>query len=153
MSSASAPPRHDWILHALAAASNHRLTALRLQKTLFLLGRRRPKAVGRQFYRFRPYHYGPFAADIYHDADELVAQGFLALDLSRGQRMRHFALTEAGAAAAEERSARAPTDALEYLEAVVTWSEQLPFNVLVRAVYDEFPEMRANSIFRDPGEE
>lgn len=142
--------RSEWLLLALRSARRHRLTAVKLQKSLFVLGARRAKDVGDDYYRFRPYHYGPFCADIYHDADSLSVQGFLELDTSRGQSLREYVLTEEGERAADASRRRVPNAAREYLEAVVAWAQPLPFDELVRAVYEAFPETRVNSIFREP---
>src|SRR5439155_6656754 len=60
MAAPNPPPRSAWVLLALLAAEGHSLTPVQLQKCLFLLGSRRPKDVGRDFYHFRPYDYGPF---------------------------------------------------------------------------------------------
>jgi len=145
--------REDWVLLVLRAAHDNGLTAVKLQKTLFLLGEYRKKEVGRAFYQFRPYHYGPFCAEIYHDADSLALRDLVALDMSRGQSMRRYVLTEEGRKAAARAAKRAPEKALAYLQDVVEWAQPLPFNVLVRAVYDAFPKMRENSIFSEENED
>lgn len=48
---------------------------VQLQKSLFVLGRRRAKDLGGDFYNFQPYDYGPFDASVYHDADALPLAG------------------------------------------------------------------------------
>lgn len=141
--------RRDWILLALRAAERQRLTAVKLQKALFLLGERRSREVGDDYYEFRPYHYGPFDADVYHDADELEADGLIEVDWSMGRALRQYVLTEDGARAARTAAARCSENAEGYLRRVVEWIQPLPFNVLVRAIYNEFPDMRSNSIFED----
>lgn len=142
------PDRSDWILLALRAAADQALTAVKLQKTLFLLGERRPDDVG-DYYAFEPYHYGPFDADVYRDADVLEFHGLVDIDHSRGRALRRYVLTDRGAKTADKAAAHYPRNALDYLERVVKWVEPLPFNVLVRAIYNEFPRMRAKSIFED----
>lgn len=143
--------RNEWLLLALLSASCCRLTAVKLQKSLFLLGERRGEDVGHDYYEFHPYHYGPFCADIYRDADLFEAQGAVQLDTSHGHSMREYVLTEEGQRAAQVSAQRAPTRAREYLNAVVAWAQPLRFDELVRAVYEAFPETRVNSIFREPG--
>lgn len=138
-----------WIVLALAKAEGHSLTPVQLQKSLFLLGERRAKAVQKPFYRFRPYDYGPFDAHVYHDADALAAEGLLVVDQSRGRSLREYRLTEEGVAVAQALEAETPDEALNYLGEVVPWAQRLSFNELVRAVYDEYPKMRANSVFQD----
>jgi hypothetical protein len=143
------PERSDWILLALLAANGHRLTAVKLQKTLFLLGERRRREVGNDYYVFRPYHYGPFDADVYHDADELEAKGLIQVDRSQGRALRRYVLTDRGRRVAHTVAKCRSEKAQTYLARVVEWAQPLPFNVLLRAIYDEFPKMRANSIFEE----
>ena len=141
------PKRSDWILLALLAAAGHELTAVKLQKTLFLLGERRKRSVGSDYYVFRPYHYGPFDADVYHDADWLEQDGLIKVNRSHGRSLRTYSLTDRGLGAAGNAAKRCTPKARTYLTQVVEWAQPLPFDVLVRAIYEEFPDMRANSIF------
>lgn len=143
------PERGDWILLALLVANGHKLTAVKLQKSLFLLGERRAREVGDDYYAFQPYHYGPFDADVYHDADELEDCGLIEVDREHGRSLRRYVLTQRGRRAAQKAVARRSARAQEYLARVVEWVQPLPFNVLVRAIYDEFPSMRVNSIFEE----
>jgi hypothetical protein len=140
--------RFEWILLALNAAARKKLSPVQLQKILFLLGDRRPNSVGSHFYRFRPYHYGPFDAEVYHDADTLAAKKLLLLDEAKGRSWRAYSLTDAGIKKAKEAEKRAPKKTVVYLRSLVNWAEPLPFESLVRAIYDAYPKMRVNSIFR-----
>ena len=146
----AAYPPGTWVLLALLAGKRHSLTPVELQKTLFLLGARRSKEVGEGFYRFEPYDYGPFAVDVYRDADRLAADGLVAVDLSMGKSLRQYRLTAAGLARAKELAGKVPERALAYLREVVAWAQSLSFNELVRAIYEAYPKMRARSVFRDP---
>jgi hypothetical protein len=139
-----------WVLLALLAARHHALTPVQLQKSLFLLGKRRPKEVGKGFYSFRPYDYGPFDVAVYTDADRLVGEGLVAVNASEGRSLRRYYLTPKGKTEAERLTATVPAAAMQYLQQVVPWSQKLSFNELVRAIYEAYPDMRANSVFRDP---
>jgi uncharacterized protein YwgA len=143
------PDRSDWILLALLAANGNMLTAVKLQKTLFVLGERRPRDVGDDYYVFQPYHYGPFDAAVYHDADELENDGLIEVDRSQGRALRRYVLTDGGRRAAQKAAKHQSRKAQTYLAQVVEWAQPLPFNMLVRAIYDAFPAMRANSIFEE----
>jgi len=144
------PPRPGaWVLLALLHAKHHALTPVQLQKSLFLLGKRRPKDVGKAFYHFRAYDYGPFDVAVYNDADLLVADGLVAVNTRGGRSLRYYHLTDAGVAEAKRLARSAPEKALAYLAEVVPWAQQLSFNELVRPVYAEYPDMRENSVFRD----
>jgi len=149
MAAPNPPPRSAWVLLALHAAEGHSLTPVQLQKCLFLLGSRRPKDVGRDFYHFRPYDYGPFDVMVYTDSDQLVERGMVTIDKSMGQSLRRFVLTADGNAEAERLVHLVPPRGMAYLREVVAWAQRLSFNELVAAVYEAYPEMRANSVFRD----
>lgn len=150
------PPPHSahvdrpcWILLALRAADSQTLTPVQLQKSLFLLGKRRARDIGGEFYHFEPYHYGPFDAQVYHDAEWLAQDGAIAINASGDRALRCYSLTEQGRAEAKRVEKHASRRAIAYLGRVVPWSQSLSFNELVRAVYDAYPDMRANSVFRD----
>jgi uncharacterized protein len=143
------PARARWLIAALQAAGDKGLTAVQLQKSLFVLGRRRPKEVGTPYYDFQPYDYGPFDASVYNDADYLASHGYVTVDGSRGNSLRTFHLTEMGKAEAAALLPTLATPAVALVNQVVPWAQRLSFEELVRSVYEAFPEMRAKSVFRD----
>lgn len=143
--------RPQWILLALQAAPDRGLTPVQLQKTLFLLGTRRPKDVGHDYYSFQPYHYGPFDAAVFHDADALAADGEIVIEGGSGATLRRYVLTKAGSEAATQAEDVAPKGAVSYLTSVVAWAQSLSFNELVRAIYEAYPAMREKSVFGKTG--
>ena len=142
------PARAKWLLLALRDATPDGLSAVQLQKVLFVFGRRSKAELG-AYYSFKPYQYGPFDSAVYADADALANLGLLKIDSSRGRSLRRFALTEEGASAADALAVEVPQQAKDYLRRVVEWAARLSFSALVRSVYESFPEMRANSVFND----
>jgi uncharacterized protein len=140
--------RKDWIIVALAKAGEGGLTAVQLQKVLFLLAKRRPAAVGDSFYAFEAYNYGPFSREVYSDADGMTEGGLVELDGSRGRSRRTYHLTDAGRARAEQLEKELPPEGVQYLAETVAWAKRLSFDELVRAVYEAYPEMRENSVFK-----
>lgn len=136
--------RRDWTLLALAAARGRPLTPAQLQKALFLLGKK--GKVGGAFYNFRPYNFGPFSAEIYQDAESLEAEGLVRIDRKEpGRPWALYAATADGISAADRIKVDGKTR--EYLVRLVDWARSLSFQQLVSAVYREFPEQRANSVF------
>lgn len=133
--------RSDWTLLVLAAADGDSLTPVQLQKCLFLLGEN--VDVGTEYYAFAPYHYGPFDSAVYHDAETMAREGLVSI--TRG-RVREFSATPAGVA--QCRSLGADAGTREYVRQLVHWARSLSFQEIVRAVYDRYPSMRENSIFR-----
>jgi hypothetical protein len=140
--------RRDWALLAIRFGESKGLSPVQLQKSLFLLGRELPEEVGPGFYEFRPYNYGPFDTAVYEDAEILESQGLVNISRGDSRRSVRYKITPAGIARSDELSAQASPRALQYLDTVVHWAQQLSFNDLVRAIYDKYPEYRANSVFQ-----
>jgi hypothetical protein len=139
--------RSDWNLVALSAAMGQPLSPAQLQKVLFLLQRSFPDAV-QGGYAFRPYNYGPFDAEVYCDAERMQLEGLVHVRRTSGG-WKEFSATPAGLERASVLAERADPRAVEYLRRVVAWAKRLSFAELVRAVYSAYPEMMANSIFKD----
>lgn len=136
--------RKGWTLLAIAAARGEPLDPAQLQKCLFVLGRERPADVGRDFHKFGPYHYGPFAATVYRDAEALEEEGLVTITAT--ESVRKYRATPDGLKEAQRLRQQA-SDATRYLERVVAWARSLSFQALVRAIYAKYPEQRANSVF------
>lgn len=139
--------RSDWTLLAIAAAGREGLSPVQLQKTLFLLGKRLPAAVGGDWYDFKPYHYGPFDRDVYVDAERLAKKDEVEVVQRHGESWNRYALTRDGEIRTSYLEREKP-EAFEYLNRLVEWVQQQTFQGLVSAVYAEYPEMRANSVFQ-----
>ena len=140
-------PRKDWTLLAISFNEGEAMSPVQLQKTLFLLGEKWPADVGRGYYKFVPYYYGPFCRDIYDDADRLALDGLVRVD--RTGRWNAYSVTAAGAATATQLARRTPRRAAKYLRAAVDWARPLSFQELVTAIYKEFPSQRERSVFQD----
>jgi hypothetical protein len=129
----------------LAAAEGTPLQPVQLQKALFLIGQKLPDEVGADFYEFEPYHYGPFDARVYWDAEGLARDGLASIEVGR---WKNYAATKAGMARAKALEVEQPR-AAGYVKDLVRWVRSLPFNGLVKAIYAQFPAYRAKSVFRD----
>jgi hypothetical protein len=141
--------RARWLLLALHTTDGDGLTAVQLQKALFVLGRRDPKVAGRRFYHFQPYNYGPFDIEVYNDAEWLGLRGLIFVDGSRGHSLRTYHLSDNGERCAKSLAEQASASSLRYLRSLTEWVRSLSFAELVRAIYDAFPDMRQNSVFQD----
>jgi uncharacterized protein len=138
--------RQDWTLLALSFANGRGLSAVQLQKALFLLERGLPDEVGPRFYNFTPYNYGPFDSSVYKDADVLADQSLVNISKPTG-RYTVYSITPEGAKSAKELVAKAPARAVQHLKDIVEWIQTLTFAQLVRAIYTRYPEMKENSVF------
>lgn len=138
--------RQDWTLLAISIANGRGLSAVQLQKVLFLLERGVPKEIGKPFYKFVPYNYGPFDSAVYEDARRLASQDFVNITKPTG-RYTVYNITPEGAEHARQLEPQAPPRAIKHLRDVVAWVQGLSFAELVRAIYTRYPDMKANSVF------
>lgn len=141
----------DWTLLVIAAAQPNPLQPVHLQKTLFLLGRKLTlkQLQVKKFYRFEPYDYGPFCAEIYADTEALMAEGLVHIDQPAFQSYRLYSVTRAGIVRAETLRAQLNQDVRGYLDRLVAWARPFSFNQLVSAIYGLYPDMKVNSVFQE----
>jgi len=142
--------QRDWTLLAVAAAGERGLDPVQLQKSLFILSREVPKRdLGTQtFYKFDPYDYGPFSSDVYADAEALEFEGLVEIRRPPETRYKQYLLTPEGRRRVQQVKKECSDKALAYLTKVVKFAQSVSFNQLVRAIYAEYPEMQANSVFK-----
>lgn len=143
--------RKDWTLLTIVAADKRPLQPVQLQKSLFLISRNLPRRLlgpGR-FYSFSPYDYGPFCSDVYADAEDLEVEGLVVIQRSPDSCVRLYQATEPGARRALALERRLSPSAVDYVERVVTFTQSLSFNQLVRTIYKAYPDMRINSVFQE----
>lgn len=139
----------DWTLLVLSAAEGRSLSPVQLQKAVFLLGQvLRSGSPDIEFYGFVPYYFGPFCAQIYADARELAGEGLAFITPSRAGGWVEYGATQEGLARGEELRSKVAPDILEQLKRIVDWVRSHSFAEIVTAIYERYPEYRANSIFR-----
>jgi hypothetical protein len=140
---------HEWLLLALSAADAGELSPVQIQKTLFLIGQIAPRLVGPDFYVFKAYDYGPFNAQIYSDLEELAQNGLVNIQHSPYRRWPSYSLTPQGLKQAEAIRDAQPAKVTKFVDEVVDWVTSKSFPDLIRSIYLNFPEYRANSVFED----
>ncbi len=138
--------KKDWLLLALASADDGRMSPVQIQKAMFLMSMEAPQFVGRQFYKFEPYDYGPFDSSIYSDVQSLERDGAVVSE-NTGRRWRHYMITPTGLRRAKQLNAGVNVDALEFLTVVVAWVKSQTFAALLRAIYEKYPNYAKNSVF------
>jgi uncharacterized protein YwgA len=141
---------NDWLLLVAHLARPHSLQPVQLQKVLFLLDKKLApgQKLVERIYAFEPYDYGPFDSTVYSDAEAFAEQGLMQIQRQPGQTYRRYAATDAGSARAQQIAQQLSPPVVGYAQQVVTWVRTLSFNQLVSAIYTEYPEMKANSVFR-----
>ena len=140
--------RQDWLLLALSKSSGGAMSPVQIQKAMFLFGQEARDRVGRDFYSFQPYDYGPFDAAIYADLRRMTSLGHVRGEWNPDRSWKTWTITAPGrhAALALENDADARLN--DYLGRVVTWVGGKSFAELLRSVYAAYPEFAVNSVFR-----
>lgn len=140
--------RRDLVLAVLGAAQGHSYTPAQLQKAVFLISEKLPGIVDAgPAFNFRPYDYGPFDRSVYDEADVLAAAGLAHVERFSSNGLRYYSATAEGQAAAEAILQSVNEQQANYVRHVSQWVRSLGFAQLVRSIYEEYPQMRANSIF------
>lgn len=140
--------RDDYVLASMAMAGRDPLSPVQVQKYFFLMDQNVPKGVGGTHFNFQAYDYGPFDKAVYEVLNELRGRGLIEIVGDTWHGIRRYRLTEAGFRAAEESMEQLPGAVQDYARDVVAWMRPLSFTQLVSAIYAEYPDMQANSVFR-----
>lgn len=141
--------RREVVLAAMAPAEGRPHTPVQLEELLFLADREVPDSIGGPVFDFQPLHYGPFDKQVYEEAEALAADG-LVIIVPDGPR-RTFALTPMGQREADRIFGALSDRARDYLRRASEFVLTHRFTEIVSAIYRAYPEMRANSVFRDFG--
>jgi uncharacterized protein YwgA len=139
--------RRNIILAAFAPANGAGHTPVQVQKLLFLIDREIPELVGGPFYDFQPYYYGPFDASLYDELSGLASEGYV--EVFPEQTWLSYRLTEAGQKTGEELLNSLSPKAQEFIKTISAFVRSLSFPQLVSAIYKTYPEMKANSVFKE----
>lgn len=141
-------PRQRLVLAALAAAPEASFAPVQVQKLFFLLDKNIADDMGGRQFAFEPYDYGPFDRAVYSELELLAHQGLVAIQASAGAERRKFSLTPAGYELGTTVAGQLSERARSYMARVSQWVRSLGFAELVGAIYKEYPDMKANSVFR-----
>jgi uncharacterized protein YwgA len=129
------------------SAANGVVTPVQLQKSVFLICKADLPEVPEDAYNFTPYHFGPFDAHIYSDADELHEEGLVLSAPSLRGRWVDRMITPAGMKRAEELKADLSNATVKRIQEIADEVQSLSFSDLLRKVYAEYPEYKENSVF------
>lgn len=119
---------------ARRAATEVLVTALMKYAFLFQM---EGNAARRQLYHFVPYHYGPFAKELYADLQALQEEGLVRVESDLEEDKTKIALVDS--AKAQEALAALPDDLKEDAATIIDTYGDLDHNALLRAVYEKYP--------------
>ena len=111
---------------------------------------------GRRLYRFVPYHYGPFAKELYTDLENLQEEGLVSVDNDSEEDLPAADVVQAGKTRvaladperAEQALAELPDDLKEDAAAIIENYGSLDHNALLRTVYENYPAYAKKSRLR-----
>jgi uncharacterized protein len=140
--------RQKFMLAALAADRAGSFAPVQVQKLFFLLDKNLAADFGGPQFNFEPYDYGPFDRAVYSELETLAQNGLVAIEAAPGASRRKFSLTAAGYDAGQAVFGQLNARARDYMMTVSAWVRSLGFAELVGSIYKQYPEMKANSVFR-----
>jgi hypothetical protein len=140
--------RSEIVLAALAAGGEGAMfTPVQVQKLFFIIDRELGPRVDGPHFAFVPYDYGPFDGAVYRELEALRHRGMVHIDAAGS--VKHYSLTPEGLAPGGRTLGRLDANVRQYLDRVARWIRSLGFGALVSAIYTKYPEMKANSVFRE----
>ena len=125
------------------AAPEAGLLLTAMMKLLFLVQMK--GSARRRFYHFVPYHYGPFAKELYDDLERLQQEGLVSIEQADEDKTR---LMLADADRARQMVAQLPEDLRQDVRTVLDEYGGLTHNQLLARVYEEFPAYARRSRLR-----
>ena len=140
--------RSDFVLAMMATADGQPLTPVQVQKLFFILDRRCADRIGGPFFDFAAYDYGPFDSSVYREIEGLAGKQEAEIVTPTGFSMKTYRLTSDGQKRGEAILGSLDQKVRDYARELMKSIRGMSFTELVSAVYREFPEMKANSIFR-----
>jgi hypothetical protein len=140
--------KKEIILAAMASSSGADYSPVQIQKLLFLLDKKIPTYLNGPHFKFVPYAYGPFAIEIYQLLDGFDNSGEVNILHSLASGIRKYRLTKTGQQEGEKLLGKLDSKIRDYMAKLSVFVRSLSFAELVSSIYNEYPEMKKNSVFR-----
>jgi hypothetical protein len=139
--------KSELVLAGLAAGGQGAIyPPAQVQKLFFLLDKEVPTYVEGPHFAFVPYDYGPFDSSVYDALDRAALSGLV--DINRTGRVRTYSLTAEGYKIGSAALAKIHEPARTFVSSAAKWVISLSFAQLVSAIYQKYPDMKSNSVFR-----
>lgn len=138
--------RRELVLAALAASDGAVHSPVQVQKLFFLLDKTVPSEIAGPHFVFRPLHYGPFDGAVYDELNELARQGLV--HVGQEGNLATYRGTPQGLEVGNRALEALPRHTAAYIRQLSQWVRSQSFAALVSAIYNKYPEMQVNSVFR-----
>ena len=135
--------KRDWLLLAIG----ERMEPIQIQKAMFKFGKE-TQVPEMEAYQFEPYNWGPCSFGIYDDLRLLRSEKKIECTPT-GSGWNIYHLTELGHQEADKVRATAEKDLLNQFDEMRKWVVSRNFGVLLRDVYQQYPDYATESIFVD----
>ena len=137
------------VLAILAAADGRPYTPVQIQKAVFVICDQIPELIDEgPGFQFEPYDYGPFDSNVYSAIDRLEDAGLAEIAPSAYGNWNTYAASDEGIEKGEKLLDEMNADDEQYIRKISGWVRSLSFTKLVKSIYEAYPHMRANSIFK-----
>ena len=134
--------RTDILLAIVAAADGEKITGAHLQKVAFLVSRQFDDKLPEDFYKFDKYDYGPFAVEVYREAELL--EYWQLIEIHRDENNRKTFCTTLHDSF---DNIELPASLKAYIKEALEWARKQSFAQLITSIYFMFPEYMENSVF------
>ncbi len=102
---------------------------------------------GRPYFNFVPNSFGPFDRDVYDVLENLAPDKLVEIRKMGG--FRRLAPTPAGFKVGAANIERMAPNTSFHLKEVADWVRSMDFRQLVASIYNQYPDMGVNSVFRE----
>lgn len=140
--------RQESLLVFLGVDQSEALDPVRIMKGMFVFSKEAPGTwiSTRERYKFKPYLYGPFSQDVYHDLDHLVNQGLVLMADVPDRSWKKYSLSPAGENLKSNLNESKLPEAIYFLNKTREWVSSLDFRALLSEIYKKYPKYASSSI-------
>jgi hypothetical protein len=139
--------RKSYMLAVLSSIQDSIYTPVQIQKIFFLLDRNLGNRIGGPYFNFEPYHYGPFDKNVYKEVESLV-MGEELTEHTSSKNYKTYSLTQVGFKKGLTANIQIGESEKKYIQEICLFVKSLSFEQLLRSIYNEYPEMKVNSVFQ-----
>lgn len=140
--------KHERLLVSLSPAESEWYSPVQIQKLMFLNEKYIGERIEGEAFHFVPYDYGPFDPAIYKELADLHENGFLEVQATN-QGWNMYRVSTSGLECSAKLIEPLESDVQQYLRKTSDFVRGLSFSKLVSSIYQAFPEMKVNSVFKE----